>query len=181
MTSESAHIAGVLSRQAIASLIASDPPLLSDYVNLEQQLQPNGFDLTVRSVASYVSCGPAGSIGIADADRRLSDTCQLTPDVDGWVQLPTGPYLLTFNEAVNLPRWLMALCRSRSSLLRTGVAIHTAVWDAGYSGRSQAMLNVYHAAGFWLQRDARVAQMVFLTLAAPDSAGYSGRYQGENL
>ena len=95
--------------------------------------------------------------------------------------LTPGPYLITFNEIVNIPRRMMALGRPRSSLLRSGVAIHTAVWDAGYSGRSQALLTVHHPGGFRLQRNARIAQLVFFTLTAPDATGYAGRYQQENL
>ena len=89
--------------------------------------------------------------------------------------------MLTLNEVVNLPRNIMALARPRSSLLRSGVAIHTAVWDAGYSGRSQALMTVHHPQGFRIQRDARVAQLVFIYLDAGDSEGYRGRYQYENL
>jgi len=92
-----------------------------------------------------------------------------------------GHYLVTFNEVVSLPRWLMALGRPRSSLLRMGVSLHTAVWDAGYGGRSQALLVVHNVAGFRLQRDARIAQLVFFPLSAPDDRGYDGGYQGENL
>ena len=65
----------------------------------------------------------------------------------------------------------MALGKPRSSLLRSGVAIHNAVWDAGYQGRSQALLVVYHPRGFTLSRDARVLQLVFFLLAHPVDQG----------
>mgnify|MGYP000103041915 CR=1 FL=1 len=63
---------------------------------------------------------------------------------------------------------------------RCGVTIHTAVWDAGYSGRSEALLVVYNPAGFRVRRGARVLQLVFLGLDAP-TLPYDGRYQGENV
>ena len=172
---------GALNRDAIARLIEGSPPLVTDYVDLPAQLQPNGFDLTLHSVGNYAGEGMPGSIGVADADRRLADTFEARFDADGWVLLRPGPYRITFNEIVNIPRRLMALGRPRSSLLRSGVAIHTAVWDGGYSGRSQALLTVHHPAGFRLERNARVAQLVFFPLAAPDSEGYAGRYRNENL
>ena len=181
MTDDLRQTYGVLNRAAICQLVHGDPPLLTDYVDLQQQLQPNGFDVTAGSVASFPEAGSAGSIGISDADRTVLQSSELEFDTDGWALLAPGPYLMTFNEVVNLPRWLMALARPRSSLLRSGVAIHTAVWDAGYSGRSQALLNVYYQNGFWLQQHARVAQLVFIPLAQPDSQGYSGRYQRENI
>ena len=75
----------------------------------------------------------------------------------------------------------MALARPRSSLLRSGVAIHTAVWDAGYNGRSQALINIYHPDGYDIQKNARVMQLVFMVLDAPTQQKYDGAYQNENI
>ena len=172
---------GALNRDAIASLLAHHPPLLEECPDPCGQLQPNGFDVTVRSVASYSPEAGAAAIGVSDADRTLPGSTDLDFGCDGWLLLLPGHYLVTFNEVVNLPRWLMALGRPRSSLLRMGVTLHTAVWDAGYSGRSQALLVVHNTGGFRLQRDARIAQLVFFPLNAPDNRGYGGRYQRENL
>ena len=172
---------GVLSRAAIARLVSGIPPLVEGCRDLDLQLQPNGLDVTVRSVSTYPADSSCGSIGTQDSDRTLPDSTGLSFGADGWLHLESGPYLLTFNEVVNLPRNVMALARPRSSLLRSGVAIHTAVWDAGYSGRSQALMTVHHPQGFWIQRDARVAQLVFICLDAGDAEGYRGRYQYENL
>ena len=100
---------------------------------------------------------------------------------DATLRLSPGPYLVTFNEVVNLPNHIMALGRPRSTLLRSGVTVHTAVWDAGYHGRSQAMLTVANPHGFRLELGARIMQLVFLPLAGPAGEGYQGVYQGENL
>jgi len=74
----------------------------------------------------------------------------------------------------------MALGRPRSSLLRCGVTVGTAVWDAGYEGRSQSLLVVYNPRGFRLQKNARVAQLIFMRLSGK-TEGYKGAYQGENI
>ena len=89
--------------------------------------------------------------------------------------------MVVFNEVVHLPLDLMALGRPRSSLLRSGVAMHTAVWDAGYRGRSQALLTVYNPEGFRVQQNAGLMQLVFFRLAQPVVEGYQGRFLGENL
>ena len=181
MTSDETSARGALNRDAIVALLAGDPPLLEECPDLRGQLQSNGIDITVRSVASFLPEAGAGAIGISDTGRVLPASTELAFGCDGWLVLPPGHYLVTFNEVVNLPRWLMALGRPRSSLLRIGVSLHTAVWDAGYSGRSQALLVVHHAGGFRLQRDARIAQLVFFPLSAADATGYDGHYQRENL
>jgi dUTP pyrophosphatase len=61
------------------------------------------------------------------------------------------------------------------------VTIHSAVWDAGYRGRSTSLLVVNNPAGFRVQRNARVLQLVFFGLGETVVEGYRGAYQGENL
>ncbi len=167
-----------LHRDAIRSLIESTPPLLDGYLSIENQLQPNGFDLTLGDISRFTT---PGSMGAADSDRQLSATESIGADPGGWLRLGPAPYLVTFNEAVNLPPDLMALGRPRSSLLRSGVSIHSAVWDAGYRGRSEVLLVVYHPLGYRLQRDARLMQLVFFRMNQPTNQGYQGRFQDENL
>ena len=167
-----------LNRDSIGHMIKSSSPLLEDFLSLEAQLQPNGFDMTVREVSRMTN---PGAIGSDDADRVLSETETLEFDQDGWVQLEPGPYLILFNEVVNLPLDVMALGRPRSSLLRSGVGVHTAVWDAGYHGRSQALLVVYNHDGYRVRRDARLMQLVFFQMDSAASRGYQGRFQSENI
>jgi len=167
----------VLSRKHLAKLLKADPPLIEDYLDLSQQLQPNGIDLTLRQVFALQS---KGTIAADNGRREVSRLSPLSFGSDGFIELPAGIYSITFNEAVHLPKNVMALGRPRSSLLRCGVTIGTAVWDAGYSGRSESLLVVYHPQGFRLQKDARVMQLVFFELSG-ETEGYNGCYQGENL
>ena len=168
----------MLDRGSILHLVQNSPALLEGFPSLDQQLQPNGFDLTLSQVARLTS---AGYMGKGPDQRGLSETKLLQFDRPGWLHLNAGSYLITFNEVVNLPLNLMALGRPRSSLLRSGVSIHTAVWDAGYQGRSQALLSVYNPDGYQVQKDARMLQLVFFRLEQPLNQGYQGRFLGENL
>ena len=169
---------GALSSQHIRALLSGPVPLISDYVDLDAQLQANGFDLTVQSVAAFAG---AGRIGRTNEERVLAETHELAFGPDGFVRLAPGPYIARLNEAVALPKNIMALAQPRSSVLRNGVAVHNAVWDAGYTGRSQVQVVVYNPHGFSLARDARIVQMVFLTLDAETDAPYAGLYQREAL
>jgi dUTP pyrophosphatase len=168
---------GILSRNDIRKLIQHTQPLVEEYINLEQQLQPNGFDITLREIASLDT---AGQIACDNAQRQLPDLTPLEFDKNGFEELIPGNYLITYNEIVHIPTNLMAFGRPRSSLLRCGVSIGTAVWDAGYSGRSQSLLIVYNSRGFKVQKNARVAQLVFMSLSA-ETEGYAGKYQNENI
>lgn len=167
-----------LDRESIGKLIQKVPPLVEEFRSLDQQLQPNGFDLSLREVSALAT---HGSIGAEPDQRELSKLESLQFGPDGWLLLSPGPYLITFNEVVNLPLDVMALGRPRSSLLRSGVSVHTAVWDAGYRGRSQSLLVVHHPGGYRLQKGARLMQLVFFQLASPVSQGYQGRFQSENI
>ena len=167
----------VLTRAEIEAYIKLKPPLVEGYVNLAEQLQPNGIDLTLREIAGLTS---AGQIGASNSVRVLSDTIPLAFTGDGFITLSPGCYLITYNEIVNVPVEVTALGRPRSSLLRSGADIGTAVWDAGYCGRSQSLLIVHNPAGLRLERNARLMQLIFFRLDST-TAGYDGNYQQENI
>jgi dUTP pyrophosphatase len=169
---------GVLSREQIRHRILGEPALISDYLDLDAQLQPNGFDLTLLQVSRFV--GP-GTLARENAGRVLPDLQSVTLNQDGFYDLAPGAYHVAYNEVVNLPTDLMALGRPRSTLNRSGATIHTAVWDAGYHGRSTSLLVVANPAGFRIEPGARLMQLVFLGLSRPAQVGYRGAYQGENL
>lgn len=156
--------------------LQADPPLVE---GLEPglQVQPNGIDLRLERVQRLAS---PGVLGATDAVREPASREDVAADADGWWDLHTGSYVITYAEKVNLPLDLIALGRPRSTLLRSGVAIHGAVWDAGYSGRGESLMVVSNQHGYHVQRGARVLQLVFIRLGQPVAHGYGGHYQGEN-
>jgi len=167
----------ILAKSDIHQLLQQKPPLIEGWVDPEQQVQPNGIDLTLREVALLQS---PGRITVADSQRQVSDLAPLVFDGLGFIDLMPGAYVITYNEIVHLPKNVMALATPRSSLLRCGVTVNTAIWDAGYSGRSQSLMIVYNPHGFRLQRNARIVQLVFYRLTQK-TEGYRGAYQGENI
>lgn len=169
---------GILSREDILKMLKASPPLADNLFDIQQQVQPNGIDLTLKEIALLSS---SGSLGLSNESRALSSTSPLVFDGLGRIDLLPGCYLVTYNEVVNIPRNIIALATPRSSLLRCGVSIHSAVWDAGYSGRSQSLMVVYNPRGFRTYRNARIIQMVFFLLSREVAQGYQGIFQGENV
>jgi dUTP pyrophosphatase len=167
----------VLSGNDIRRLIKREPPLVEGWLDLDEQVQANGFDLTLRDCALVQS---RGQIAADNRDRTVAGLAPLAFDGDGYLNLAPGAYMITYNEIVHMPKDIMALGRPRSSLLRCGVSVGTAVWDAGYEGRSQSLLVVHNPHGFRVQRNARITQLIFLDLTG-ESEGYKGVYQGENI
>ncbi len=142
-------MAAILSKPDIQWLLQQEPPLLEGYINLEEQVQPNGIDFTLREVAMLQS---SGRIAVKNSQRLVSDLSPLVFDGLNFIDLMPAAYIITYNEIIHLPKNIMALATPRSSLLRCGVTINTAVWDAGYSGRSQSLMvnswaNVRHLSG----------------------------------
>ena len=170
-------MSAVLNREDLKELLQGNPPLMECMVDVEAQLQPNGIDLTLRQVSVMQT---PGQLAASNSQRVVSCQSPLVFDGMGFIQLAAGIYSIIFNEVVHLPPDVMALATPRSSLLRCGVTVNTAVWDAGYSGRSESLLVVYHPQGIKLQRDARIIQLVFFKLS-DKTQGYNGIYQGENI
>ncbi|HET8569800.1 MAG TPA: deoxyuridine 5'-triphosphate nucleotidohydrolase [Candidatus Limnocylindria bacterium] len=162
----------VLSREDLRAALSAAAPIVEGAA--AEALQPNGIDLSVERVARL---GGAGALGVEARDQAAR--VDLEPDRDGWWTLAPGAYVIGYAERVNLPNDVMALGRPRSSLLRSGVTVYTAVWDAGYSGRGEGALHVMNEHGWRVQRGARVVQLVFFRLARAAAEGYRGRYQGE--
>lgn len=165
----------VLSKEDILKRIMNEN-LITDYIDLEKQLQPNGFDCTLRGVAKLKG---SGALDFDNSERKLPEVEELAFEGD-WVFLERGIYRVYINEVVNLGNDLMAFGRPRSSLVRAGANLLTAVWDAGYRGRSEVGLIVYNPDGIRLKRNARILQLVFLKLTSK-TRPYEGIFKGENV
>jgi dUTP pyrophosphatase len=152
--------------------------LVESMIDPEIQTQMCGVELTLQRVERFIS---EGTLAYDNKDRRLPETEEVDFDSSGWVDLEQGSYLVTFNEIVSIPRDVAALARSRSSLLRCGATLETALWDPGYRGRSQSLLIVYNPAGLRLKKNARLLQLVFMRLDGDAEKIYTGAYQGENI
>ena len=140
----------------------------------DEQIQPNGVDLTLDAVFEQRSRGRIGRDGKAVGERRT-----VTPEASGGsvYELSPGGYVVRYGETVAIPEDHVGFVYPRSSLLRNACTVDTAVWDAGYEGRGEGLLETYN--GIELEAGARIAQLV---LARADHEGtYDGSYQGENL
>jgi dUTP pyrophosphatase len=158
-------------------VLINEQNLISDYIDLDTQLQPSGFDLSISSIEEYIG---NGAIDFSNKERVIAKTRIVAPDENSWYKLKLGVYKVVYNEVVKMPQNIAAIARTRSSLLRNGAELGTAVWDPGYEGRSSSMLVVHNPCGLRLKKDARVAQLIFFHTGEVDQ-GYSGIYQKERI
>ncbi len=152
--------------------------LVENQLDSAIQMQMCGIELTLQKIQHFIS---SGKVAFDNKERKISDTISIYFDETDWVYLEQGAYLVTFNEIVNVPRDMAAIARPRSTLLRIGVTIETALWDPGYRGRSQSLLVVHNSHGVKIKKNARLIQLIFMKLNSESEKDYSGIYQGENI
>jgi dUTP pyrophosphatase len=168
----------MLNKQEIEKLI-KDKKLIEGYIDLATQLTPNGFDLTVSSIAELDA---PGAVDFSNKERVVPEGRDIVPektdplDKFGWWILKKGIYKVKTNETVNLPLDLTAMAFTRTTLLRMGAFTQHGVWDAGYKGKSEFVLVVENPAGIRIKQNARIAQLIFKCINAPE-CGYQGIYQ----
>jgi len=166
-----------LNKEEIRKLIEEEQ-IISNYIDLETQLQPNGFDLTISQVLSF---DKRGKIDFDNKTRKIASSSEvcLVDDAKLEWELSSGCYKVFYNEVINLPLNLMAMSIHRSSMLRCGATVETGVWDAGYYGRGRTLIVVHNPHGLTLTKTARISQMLFIPINQVKN-GYSGEYQGES-
>ena len=165
----------ILEKEQIRKLIL-EKNMISDYIDLDIQLQVNGFDLTVKDFFHWRDYGKI------DFDNKKREIASITPiklsnlNPYYW-DLKQGAYLFQVNETVNLPKNICALSAQRSSLMRNGVISHVGLWDCGYNGQGFSSLNVINPDGIIIYENARVITLWFFT--SEDTEGYNGQFQHE--
>jgi dUTP pyrophosphatase len=167
----------MLNREEIERLI-KEKGLVTGYINLDTQLTPNGFDLTVDKVYEFDS---AGALDFSNKERIVPGGKEILPqkmnsgDKFGWWNLKKGAYKIRTNETVNIPNDLIAIAFPRTSLLRMGGFTQNGVWDAGFKGKSEFVLVVENPNGIKLKQNARITQLIFTKINETEK-GYDGIY-----
>ena len=162
---------GILSGSSLQRLVEDPTPVVNG-LRTSEQLQPNGIDFTVERVWEVASRGRIGE----GNTRELPERREVTPDSSGFFLLQPGCYVVSLHETLAMTDSLMAIGQPRSSLLRMGAGVTTAVFDAGYRGRPEVLLTVSNPYGLSIHSLAAICQLIFLPLAMP-AEPYSGYYQ----
>jgi len=169
----------ILNREELQEAV--EEGLVQEYIDLETQLTPNGFDFTAAEIHRYKD---SGRLDFSNSEREIPDTEKVEPvkqneeDEYGWWQLEPGVYKIVTNEIVDIPNDVVGFAFPRSSLLRMGCTIENGVWDSGFKGKSSFMLKVDNPEGVEIKENARVNHIVFHRMEETEE-GYSGIYNQE--
>ena len=152
--------------------------LIENMIEPKLQIQPAGVELTLKEVETIED---TGSIDLTNKNRKIPKTKRLKFDKEGKIRLKKGTYKIRYNEIVKIPQQMIAIAYPRSSLIRSGATIFTAIWDPGYVGRSESLLLVLNDKGITLEKNARLIQLIYIKLEKEPHRTYDGRYQKENI
>ncbi len=157
----------ILSGEEISRLITR-----IEQSNSGEQKQPAGFDVTISKVHLYSKL--IYTLSIQKTDN--SELEEIHPK-DGYFDLGIGAYLIELNEITTIPRDSIGILLPRSTLLRNGLDIRSALFDPGYSGQPKVMLVCHRPAK--VERFSRVGQLIILRSDGEFARQYTGKYQGE--
>lgn len=170
----------MLNKKEINQLI-EEKNLIENWINLDKQLTPSGFDLTVSQIFEFDSIGAldfSNSQRIVPKGKLILPEKKNSEDKFGWWNLKKGAYKIKTNEVVNLPNDLSGFGFTRTSVLRMGAFTQNGVWDAGFKGKGEFILVVENIYGIKIKENARIVQLVFFKVEETEE--YNGIYKNLN-
>jgi dUTP pyrophosphatase len=147
----------------------------------DEQIQPNGVDLTIGTL--YRTSGEAHFF---EEEYEKPDRIAIEPDralfeeKSAIYQIPTGVYPIVYSEKVEIPEGYVGRVYPRSRLMRSGIHLTSALWDQGYEGIGEGLLQVPNSLDrVTIPIDMPIAQMSFIS--ATEDPKYDGSHQEERI
>jgi len=138
----------------------------------EKMIQPNAIDLRVSRVFEHYM----GEFVLDGDTKEHLEQEEVHPDPDGYFHLTSGVYVIQFAQVVSMGEREAGIVVSRSSLMRNGIWMTSALYDSGYHGKMVAGLSVPSGVTFTFPKGERLAQ--FLVMDSDAFGRYEGSYQG---
>lgn len=146
----------------------------------EEDYQPSGLDLRVGRVFVLDD----GMLAfLHEGEKRLPAQAELPLTqlheyalYDGWVLEPQRPYMFEVEPSIEIGQFNAQFYLPRSSLLRAGVNVYTALGDLGYNGHLRFLVINHRRGPFFIQRGERFAQLIDFEVRG-GSESYNGDYQ----
>ena len=138
-----------------------------------KQEQPAGYDVSVNTIHSF----PKDQITLSIVKSENSVLQEVPLEGDFYELSGPGAYFVTLNEITTIPRDAIGILLPRSTLLRNGLDVRTALFDPGYSGQPKVMLVCHRPAR--IQKFSRIGQLVIIKSDKEFTSQYAGQYQGE--
>ena len=139
-----------------------------------------GWDLTIKEVKLIGGGNHIITKSNSNVDKNAYVKMPLMINPDNPKQhmfvLQPGVYSITFHQGCVLPNNIMAQIVQRSSLLRCGVDIKSAIYDPGFKTDLMGAVMIVHNT-IQIEEGARVAQIIMSQTVTAEV--YDGQYQAE--
>lgn len=150
-----------------------------------EQVQPIGIDLTIGGV---MSAEPGKMPGfMTSSEKWMQYWHDVEPSMlefpdgemrEGFVFNPNKVYKVVYDEVIGIPEGHAAFVYPRSTFMRLGGMVNTAIWDPGYRGRGVGRVTTDYR--ICVEDGARIAQITMMDVSDLDEK-YDGSYQDERL
>lgn len=152
----------------------------------DENYQPSGLDLNLGQV--YEICDEEYDyLGLYKNHKVLPNVKKASIDMNhfeygttGWTLLPNRPYICEVDRQIEIGRNNAQFYLPRSSLLRAGVNVYTALGDLGYNGHLSFLVINHSFRPFFLEKGVRFAQLVDFEVGGANES-YNGDYQEEKI
>lgn len=155
----------------------------------EKDYQPSGMDLRLGKV--FTIDGDFDTFyGIYNGEKVIPEHDEVKKtllkgysngkcvDIWGWELEPDEPYICEVQEQIKIGENNAQFYLPRSTLLRAGVNVYTALGDLGYNGHLSFLVINHGWRPFFIEEGERFAQLVDFEVRG-GSESYDGDYQEE--
>lgn len=181
-----------LSSEEILSL-QSDTPLITPFDPAQLEfLEGSAYDLRVDKVFEFPILDGAHwktQVPFVGKDyRRTPAVSELSPsdhlimvdkkpiEFSGWHLEGVRSYLVQTVETVSIPRYLFAMCDSRTTVFRSAAWLFATPVRPGYTGVLTFGLHVSSLDGIYIERGSRIASMMVGRLGVGNTGTYKGKW-----
>ena len=155
-------------------------------VNLEEQLQPNSLDIRLGTDFSFFAGYNAQKTIDPKQEIQEEDVLDYSLEEKGaWIDIDPDDFVLAETiESFQIPNYLYAELKGRSSLARLGIEIHSTggVIDSSFCGDIVLEISNNNRRPIRLYPGMRIAQVVFHELSSKCNNPYSekdNKYQNQ--
>lgn len=154
----------------------------------EKDYQPSGLDLRLGNLF-YLDVERDVEYGLINGEKILPEhkpiepiSIQVAEDdyVTGWKLIPEQPYIAQVKEQIKIGENNAQFYLPRSTLLRAGINVYTALGDLGYNGHLSFLVINHGPRPFFIQEGERFAQLVDFQVRG-GSESYDGDYQEKEV
>lgn len=146
----------------------------------DSSYQPDGIDLRLGQVYRFDFSSEI-LYGITEESKILPDLTELEKisvnDVNGWILNPQEAFIFEVDRTVHIKNNSAQFYLPRSSLLRMGLNVITALGDSGYNGHLSFLAKNETTEPLFLEEGVRFAQLIDFEVKG--AGKYDGDYQDD--